>query len=43
VHALVRSRVPTLDDDRPPSPDIAAIVKMIATGMLENACGDLVK
>ncbi len=43
AHALVRSRVPTLDDDRPPSPDIAAIDRLIATGLLETACGDRVK
>ena len=33
----------TLDDDRSPAPDIAAITEMIATGELENACGVLVK
>jgi histidine ammonia-lyase len=38
VHALLRSRVPTLDRDRPPSPDIAAIAAMIAAGDLERAC-----
>jgi histidine ammonia-lyase len=43
VHALVRSRVPTLDDDRSPAPDIAAITKLIETNDLENACGGLVK
>jgi histidine ammonia-lyase len=43
VHACVRSRVPTLDDDRSPAPDIAAIIELIATGELENACGVLVK
>jgi histidine ammonia-lyase len=43
VHALVRSRVPTLDDDRAPSPDIAAIIELIASSALENACGVLVK
>src|SRR4029077_3686461 len=43
AHALVRSRVPTLDDDRSPAPDIAAMTEMIATGELENACGVLVK
>ena len=43
VHACVRSRVPTLDDDRSPAPDIAAITEMIATGELENASGVLVK
>jgi histidine ammonia-lyase len=43
AHACVRSRVPALDDDRSPAPDIAAITEMIATGELENACGVLVK
>jgi len=39
VHDLVRHRVPTLDADRPPSPDIHAIAALIATGELERACG----
>jgi histidine ammonia-lyase len=43
VHALVRSRVPTLDDDRPPAPDIAAITDLIETRDLEDACDGLVK
>jgi len=43
AHALVRSRVPTLDEDRPPSPDIAAIAELIATSALERACGAVVK
>jgi histidine ammonia-lyase len=43
VLACVRSRVPALDDDRSPAPDIAAITEVIATGELENACGVLVK
>jgi histidine ammonia-lyase len=43
VHALVRSRVPTLDEDRPPAPDINVITELIATGELEDACGGLVK
>jgi histidine ammonia-lyase len=43
VHALVRSRVPALDRDRPPSPDIIAITELIATNMFENACGGVVK
>jgi histidine ammonia-lyase len=38
VHARVREIVPTLDGDRPPSPDIAAIGTLIASGTLENAC-----
>ncbi len=43
VHRLVRSRVPALDDDRPPSPDIVAITELIATSALENACSGGVK
>jgi histidine ammonia-lyase len=43
VHALVRSQVPTLDADRPPSPDIRAIATLIRTRSFENACGALVK
>ncbi len=40
---LVRSRVPTLEDDRPPAPDIIAITELIATSELEDACGGVVK
>ena len=43
VHALVRSRVPTLESDRPPAPDIAAITELIETRALEDACGGRVK
>jgi histidine ammonia-lyase len=43
VHQLVRSRVPMLDDDRAPSPDIVAITELIASNALEDACGGLVK
>ena len=39
VHALVRARVPALDEDRPPAPDIAEITAMIARGDLERATG----
>jgi histidine ammonia-lyase len=38
VHGVVRARVPSLEEDRPPSPDIAVIASMIATGELERAC-----
>jgi histidine ammonia-lyase len=38
VHACLRERVPTLDDDRPPSRDIGAITQLIASGDLERAC-----
>ena len=40
---LVRSRVPTLEDDRPPAPDIIAITELIAMNELEDACGVVVK
>jgi histidine ammonia-lyase len=43
VVALVRSRVPTLDADRPLSPDIVAIADLIATNLFENACDGRVK
>ena len=43
VHRLVRSRVPVLDDDRPPAPDLAAITALIARGEIGDACGRLVK
>jgi histidine ammonia-lyase len=43
VHQLVRARVPMLDDDRAPAPDIVAITELIATNALEEACGGLVK
>src|SRR6184192_388845 len=43
VHALVRSRVPTLDRDRAPAPDIAALIALIATSAVENACDRVVK
>ena len=33
---LVRSRVPTLDDDRAPAPDIVAIAELIATNAFER-------
>jgi histidine ammonia-lyase len=39
VHAAVRSVVPPLTDDRPPSTDIAAVVRLIAAGRIESACG----
>jgi histidine ammonia-lyase len=43
VHARVRSRVATLIDDRPPSPDIETISELIARGSLERACAIEVK
>ncbi len=43
VHARVRSDVPTLIDDRPPSPDIESISQLITRGSLERACAIEVK
>ena len=43
VHARVRSDVPTLTDDRPPSPDIESIAGLITRGSLERACAIEVK
>jgi histidine ammonia-lyase len=42
VHAAVRDRVPTLSDDRPPSPDLARIVDLIQSGSFEYASGAVV-
>ena len=38
VHAAVRARVPTLEDDRPPSIDLLTITELIASGGVERAC-----
>lgn len=43
VHARVRRDVPTLAADRPPSPDIETISKLITAGSLERACAIDVK
>jgi histidine ammonia-lyase len=43
VHRQVRSAVPTLEDDRPLSREIAAIARMIASHELENVVDGLVK
>jgi histidine ammonia-lyase len=42
VQRAVRARVPTLVDDRPPSPDIDAITELIRSGALEYAAGIVV-
>jgi histidine ammonia-lyase len=42
VHAAVRERVPTLVDDRPPSPDLDRIAQMITTGAFEYASATVV-
>jgi histidine ammonia-lyase len=41
VHRAVRVDVPTLDRDRPPSPDIARIAQLITSGAIEAAGGGL--
>jgi histidine ammonia-lyase len=38
VHDFIRARVPALEDDRPPSYDLASITEMIAAGEVERAC-----
>ena len=38
VHAAVRARVPHLDADRPPAPDIDAISALVNDAALERAC-----
>jgi histidine ammonia-lyase len=43
AHARVRKDVPTLDGDRPPSPDIERISKLITAGSFERACAAEVK
>ena len=37
LHDFIRARVPMLDDDRPPSRDLAIITDLIASGDLERA------
>ena len=43
VHAFVRSIVPVLTADRPPSPDIEAISRALLSGAFVRACGAEVK
>ncbi len=43
VHAAAREVVATLTDDRPPAPDLAALVRLIASGAVGRACGVKVK
>jgi histidine ammonia-lyase len=38
VHRCIRSRVPTLERDRPPSHDVASITEQIVSGEIERAC-----
>ena len=42
AHRAVRKAVPTLVDDRPPSPDIESITELISNGTLEYATGIVV-
>lgn len=42
AHKIVRDRVPTLIDDRPPAPDLDAIAAIVRGGELEYATGMLV-
>jgi len=43
VHALVRSHIPMLAEDRPPAPDIEWIAAAIARGDVHRACASDVK
>jgi histidine ammonia-lyase len=43
VHQLVRSRVPTLDNDRSSSSDIVAIAELIESRALDDVCDGRVK
>jgi histidine ammonia-lyase len=42
AHKFVRTRVPTLVNDRSPAPDLDAIAEMIRSGQLEYATGAVV-
>jgi histidine ammonia-lyase len=42
AHTIVRARVPKLVDDRPPAPDLDAIVEIIRSSKLEYATGIVV-
>jgi histidine ammonia-lyase len=42
AHTIVRARVPKLVDDRPPAPDLDAIVEIIRSSTLEYATGIVV-
>ena len=39
AYDFIRTRVPMLEDDRPPATDLAVITEVIASGELERACG----
>jgi len=38
AHAAIRRAVPTLDDDRPPAPDIEAVARLVSSGAFEDIC-----
>ena len=40
AHRAVREKVPHLDDDRPPAPDIAAVLELVRDGALVQAAAD---
>jgi histidine ammonia-lyase len=42
AHETIRALVPVLERDRPPSPDVAAIDRLIATGEIDRALGGVV-
>jgi histidine ammonia-lyase len=42
THKIVRTRVPTLTNDRSPAPDLVAICEFIRSGQLEYATGIVV-
>jgi histidine ammonia-lyase len=42
AYKIVRTRVPTLVNDRPPAPDLDAIAAIIRSGELEYATGIVV-
>lgn len=39
THRAIRDVVPTIESDRPPSPDIDRIARLISSGTIEAACG----
>jgi histidine ammonia-lyase len=41
AHAMIRSRAAALDEDRSPSPDIAAIQELVVSGDLSTLLADL--
>jgi histidine ammonia-lyase len=43
VHDFIRARVPVLEHDRSPAPDLDTITQLIAVGDLERACATKVK